>query len=55
MKTTTKHTTKYLEGELVQYTGKTELLHGQTAYELIYLEGYRKGQTRWTYRAHDHC
>lgn len=43
--------TTHFKGDLAAYTGCTEHLYGQTGYELILLEGHRKGDNVWTYRA----
>jgi uncharacterized protein (DUF427 family) len=43
--------TGYFKGDKMTYTGKSELVHGETCYEAIIIEGHRKGETIWTYRA----
>ena len=35
---------RYWKGDLVEYTGKTEELHGGFFYEVKILEGHRKGE-----------
>ena len=42
---------EYFKGDRIEYTGKTESLHGATCYEAISVDGRRKGETVWTYRA----
>ena len=41
----------YFKGDKIEYTGKTENLHGKLAYEYLIVEGHLKGQTGWTYNA----
>ena len=41
----------YFKGDKMTYTGKSETLHGKTCYEAVIVEGRRKGETIWTYRA----
>ena len=43
--------TTYWKGDLAKYTGNSQELHGETCYELELLEGHRKGDNVWTYRA----
>lgn len=52
MKTTETFT--YHKGDKAQYTGKTEVLHGDVCHEAVLTEGHRKGQTIWTYREPGH-
>lgn len=41
---------EYFKGDKIEYTGKTDdNLYGKFAYEFIYTEGHKKGQTGWTY------
>jgi len=40
----------YINGDKVEYTGNTEDLHGATAYEVVFVEGHREGETAVTYR-----
>jgi ppGpp synthetase/RelA/SpoT-type nucleotidyltranferase len=42
---------RYLDGDKVEYTGTTKMLHGELAYETKYVEGHREGKTRYTYHA----
>ena len=44
---------EYFKGDKIEYTGKTEILYGQRAYEFRYLEGHKIGTTGWTYTAKD--
>ena len=39
------------KGDLAEYTGKHEVVHGEECYELVLLDGHRKGDKVWTYRA----
>lgn len=41
----------YWKGDKAEYTGKVEVLHGGTFYELLMLEGHLKGQTKLTSHA----
>ena len=49
--TTMTKATGYFKGDKMEYTGKTEMLYGETAYEAALVEGHRKGEVIWTYRA----
>ena len=40
----------YINGDKVVYTGKSEMLHGDTAYEVIFVEGHRCDEIATTYR-----
>ncbi len=40
---------RYIYGDKAVYTGKTEMLHGELAYEARYVEGRRKGEIVTTY------
>ncbi len=42
---------RYWKGDLAAYTGKRETIHGAPMFELILLEGHRKGDLIWTSRA----
>lgn len=44
----------YFKGDKMEYTGKTEVLDGDKCYEAILVEGHRKGDKIWTYRAPGH-
>jgi len=43
--------TTYFHGDKAEYTGKSEELYGETAYEIKMIEGHRKGDLLWTYAA----
>jgi hypothetical protein len=38
--------TTYFKGDLAEYTGKKEYLHGAYFYEIKILEGHMKGQLK---------
>ena len=38
----------YFRGDKAQYTGKSEMFHGERIYELTMIEGHRKGDLLWT-------
>lgn len=40
-------------GDFAVYTGEQTLAHGAMSYGIRMLEGYRKGETIWTYQAPD--
>lgn len=40
----------FWKGDLAEYTGNKEFLHGAWFYEIVILEGHLKGQTKWTLR-----
>lgn len=37
-------------GDLAEYTGNTEKMHGGLFYEIRLIEGHLKGQAKWTMR-----
>jgi hypothetical protein len=41
----------YWKGDLAEYTGKSEILHGGLFHEYLLLEGHRKGEKIWSPRA----
>jgi hypothetical protein len=43
--------TMYLNGDLAEYNGKSQLLHGAMCYEVVMIEGHLAGQIRHTYNA----
>ena len=43
--------TTYWHGDLAEYTGKTQLLHGALFYEIKIVEGHRAGQLKVTQKA----
>ena len=47
MKTAKK--TLYRNGDLAEYTGHMQSIHGRIAHEFEYLEGHRKGELGWTF------
>ena len=49
MKTDAKKTF-YHFGNLAEYTGVLQSLHGRIAYEFIWIEGHREGELGWSYR-----
>jgi hypothetical protein len=40
----------YINGDMAQYTGKTQFLYGETCYEVVMIEGHMKGEFKWTFR-----
>lgn len=40
----------FVNGDKARYTGSSEIVHGQEAYEIEVTEGHKKGQLLWTYR-----
>ena len=40
---------EYFHGDKIEYTGKSEFLHGKMAFEYRFIEGHRIGETGWTY------
>lgn len=43
--------TLYWKGDLAEYTGKTEMIHGGLFYEIKLIEGHLKDELKWTQRA----
>jgi hypothetical protein len=41
----------YINGDKAIYTGRSEILYGDTCYEVKIIEGHRKGDIAHTYRA----
>jgi hypothetical protein len=41
----------YWKGDLAEYTGNSEVLHGELFHEYLLLEGHRKGEKIWSPRA----
>lgn len=38
-------TTGYFQGDAIHHTGRTETLYGGLFYEVVFVEGHRKGET----------
>lgn len=38
----------YWKGDLAEYTGKSEVIHGGIFHEYLLLEGHRKGDKVWS-------
>ena len=43
----------YWGGDLAEYTGNVSNVHGAPLYEIIILEGRKKGELKYTYRNPD--
>lgn len=43
--------TTYINGDKVEYVGTSKMLHGAVAYDVVFIEGLRKGKAGVTYRA----
>lgn len=41
----------YWRGFAIEYTGESEVLYGRVAYAAVILDGHRKGETVWIYKA----
>lgn len=48
--TATANATFYRNGDLCEYTGKTEILYGGLFYEFIWVDGHKAGNTGLTGR-----
>ena len=46
-----RRATTYFKGDKARYTGKSEVLHGGLFYEVVVLEGHRKGEKKWVHNA----
>lgn len=45
-----QNNTMYIKGDLAEYTGKSEMVHGMVCHEYRWIEGRNIGKTAWTYR-----
>ena len=46
-----RRATTYFKGDKARYTGKSEVLHGGRFYEVVLVEGHRKGEKKWVHNA----